>query len=78
MKTRSILAAALCAAFAWPLAGHTATTPVAAPSTVPAADFFSFATMNEATISPDGSAVAVLVRNNAGRRQLAVLQTAPT
>ncbi len=76
MKTRSILAAALCAAFAWPLAGNTATTPVAAPSTVPAADFFSFATMSEATISPDGSAVAILVRNNAGRRQLAVLNTA--
>jgi dienelactone hydrolase len=75
MKTRSILAAALCAAFAWPLAGNTATTPVAAPSTVPAADFFSFATMTDVSMSPDGKAVAVLVRNTAGRRQLAVLQT---
>ena len=73
MKMPSMLAAAL---LACPLASHAAATPVAPPSTVPAADFFSFATMNEAKISPDGSAVAVLVRNTAGRRQLAVLQTA--
>jgi dipeptidyl aminopeptidase/acylaminoacyl peptidase len=75
MKTRSILAAALLAALAWPLAGNTAATPVAPPSTVPAADFFSYPTMNGASMSPDGRAVAVLVRNAAGRRQLAVLDT---
>jgi dipeptidyl aminopeptidase/acylaminoacyl peptidase len=43
---------------------------------VPAADFFNFATMSDAMISPDGSTVALLVRNTAGRRQLAVIDTA--
>ena len=75
MKSTITLAATLAAAFAWPLAGFAATAPVAPPATVPAADFFSFATMSDAMISPDGSAVAVLVRNTAGRRQLAVIDT---
>ena len=74
--TRPLLAVALAAIAAAPIVAGAATTPVAAPSTVPAADFFSFATMRDATISPDGSAVAVLVRNTAGRRQLAVISTA--
>ena len=76
MTMKTTFAAALLAALAWPMAGHTAGAPVAAPSTVPAADFFEYATMSGASISPDGHAVAVLVRNTAGRRQLAVLQTA--
>ncbi len=59
-----------------PTAAGAGATPVADPATVPAADFFSFATMNEAVISPDGTGVAVLVRNQAGRRQLAVIDTA--
>ncbi len=75
MKINETLALALAAALAWPLAGLAASAPVAPPSTVPAADFFSFATMRDAMISPDGSAIAVLVRNTAGRRQLAVLAT---
>ncbi len=76
MTTRSKLAAAVLAALAWPMAGNTAGTPAAPPSAVPAADFFNFATMNGASIAPDGHAVAILVRNTAGRRQLAVIDTA--
>ena len=76
MNNTRILAVALAAAAAFPLSGVAAPAPVAAPSTVPAADFFTRATMSDAMISPDGSAVAVLVRNTAGRRQLAVLDTA--
>ncbi|MCK9685747.1 alpha/beta hydrolase family protein [Scleromatobacter humisilvae] len=75
MKTRSNLAAALLAALAWPTAGNTAAPPVAPPSTVPAADFFNYAGTTNVSISPDGRAVALLVRNTAGRRQLAVLDT---
>jgi dienelactone hydrolase len=76
MTTRPILGAALIAALAWPMSGHAASAPVAPPSTVPAADFFSFPTMSGASIAPDGRHVAVLVRNTAGRRQVAVLDTA--
>jgi len=72
---RSILSAALAAICASPLVGLAAE-PVAAPSTVPAAAFFNFADMNQARMSPDGSAIAILVRNQAGRRQLAVIDTA--
>ncbi len=75
-STHSVLCTVLAAACAWPLAGFAATTPVAPPASVPAAEFFDFATMSDALISPDGSAVAVLVRNTAGRRQLAVIDTA--
>lgn len=74
--TRSISGAALLAALAWPMAGQAASAPVAPPSTVPAADFFSFPTMSGASIAPDGKHVAVLVRNTAGRRQVAVLDSA--
>jgi len=56
--------------------GAKAAEPAAAPSTVPAAAFFRFADMSEVRMSPDGSAVAILVRNQAGRRQLAVMDTA--
>jgi dipeptidyl aminopeptidase/acylaminoacyl peptidase len=75
---RSILAVALAAAAfaAWPVTAGAAATPVAAPSTVPAADFFKFADVSEPLLAPDGSAVALLVRNTAGRRQLAVVDTA--
>jgi dienelactone hydrolase len=76
--TRSLLAIALAATAAWPAGAATApaAAPAADPATVPAAEFFSFASMTEAVISPDGTAVAVLVRNKAGRRQLAVINTA--
>jgi dipeptidyl aminopeptidase/acylaminoacyl peptidase len=76
MTTRGILTAAVLAALAWPRIGDAAPTPVAPPSTVPAADFFSFPAMSGASIAPDGRHVAVLVRNTAGRRQVAVLDTA--
>src|SRR5471030_2755063 len=75
MKTRTILAGVLLASLAWPMAAGAAAAPTASPSTVPAADFFSYATMNGASISPDGHTVAILVRNAAGRRQLAVRDT---
>ena len=75
MTTRSMHTLALLAALAWPMAGNTAAAPAAPPSTVPAADFFSFPTMSGASIAPDGRHVAVLVRNTAGRRQVAVLDT---
>ena len=65
----------LAAACAWPLAGSAASPPAASPAAVPAADFFEFAPMSEAMIAPDGSAVAVLVRNTAGRRQLVVMDS---
>ena len=73
MKTRTILAAALWAPLAWPLT--LAAAPAAPPSTVPVADFFDYATMNGASIAPDGRHVAILVRNTAGRRQLVVRDT---
>jgi dienelactone hydrolase len=73
MIQRSILAVAVIATLG---AGSAQAAPAAAPSTVPAADFFSFDTMSDASMAPDGAAVAVLVRNTAGRRQLAVLDAA--
>src|ERR1700756_2312737 len=70
-----ILGAVLAALAALP-ADTSAAEPAAAPATVPAAAFFRFADMSDVRISPDGSAVAILVRNKAGRRQLAVMDTA--
>ena len=75
MRTMITLAAAFAAAFALPLTGHSASAPVAPPSTVPASAFFNFADVNEPQMAPDGSAVALLVRNKVGRRQLAVVDT---
>lgn len=75
-STISILGLALAAAAAAPFAAAGAATPAAAPSTVPTADFFNFADVSEPSMAPDGSAVALLVRNTAGRRQLAVVDTA--
>ena len=46
------------------------------PAAVPAEAFFNAPEMSEPVMSPDGSALAILVRNKAGRRQLAVLDTA--
>ena len=76
MRIRTTFTATLLAALAWPSAGFGAPTPVAPPSTIPAEDFFSFPAMSDASIAPDGRHVAVLVRNTAGRRQVAVLDTA--
>jgi dienelactone hydrolase len=48
----------------------------APPSSVPVEAFFNFEDMDAPILAPDGSAVALLVRNKAGRRQLAVIETA--
>ena len=50
--------------------------PPTTPSAVPTEAFFSFDNLSDPVISPDGDALAMLVRNKAGRRQLAVLDTA--
>ena len=73
--SRPLLTAAMAAACALPWS-VSAAEPAAAPSTVATPTFFNFADMNEAMLSPDGSALALMVRNKAGRRQLAVLETA--
>jgi len=72
---RPLLGAVL-AALATLSTGASAADPVAAPATVPAETFFRFADMNDVQLSPDGGAVALLVRNAAGHRQLAVVDTA--
>ncbi|MFL6628757.1 MAG: alpha/beta hydrolase family protein [Vitreoscilla sp.] len=55
---------------------HAAETPPGPPSSVPTAAFFGFDDLSGPVISPDGDALAMLVRNKEGRRQLAILQTA--
>jgi dipeptidyl aminopeptidase/acylaminoacyl peptidase len=47
----------------------------AAPSSVPVEAFFGEPAMSEPTLSPDGSALAVLVRGKSGRRRLAIIDT---
>ena len=74
MSCAPVLGAILAALAAAP-AAVVAADPVPPSSTIPAATFFRFANMNEARISPDGSGVALLVRNTAGHRQLAVIDT---
>jgi dipeptidyl aminopeptidase/acylaminoacyl peptidase len=67
----------LCAVLAatLPAPGTPATTPPqpAAVAPVPVAAFFDAPAMSEPVLSPNGDAVAVLVRNAAGRRELAVV-----
>jgi hypothetical protein len=55
---------------------HAADAPPTTPFAVPTEAFFSFDNMSNPVISPDGDALAMLVRNKEGRRQLAVLDTA--
>ena len=50
--------------------------PVAPPATVPAEAFFDPPEMREPVMSPDGSALAILVRGKTGRRELMILDTA--
>ena len=76
MKNYITLAAACAAALALPSTGHPASAPVAPPSTVPASAFFNWDDVDAPQIAPDGSAIAILVRNKAGRRQLAVVDAA--
>jgi len=71
---RTSAAAALAAATALgPI--HAADAPPGAPASVPTAAFFSFDNLSDPVISPDGDALAMLVRNKEGRRQLAILDT---
>ena len=72
--SRALLNALLAAACAAPLSSYTAE-PVAPPSSVPASSFFDWAELDEPMMSPDGNAIAILVRNKAGRRVLAVIDT---
>jgi dipeptidyl aminopeptidase/acylaminoacyl peptidase len=77
MKSNTILLGmAFSAVLAAPWAGAADSEAAAAPSGVPAEAFFDFEDMDRPVISPDGSAIALLVRNKAGRRQLAVIDTA--
>ena len=72
---KSILAAALALAGAFAETAHAAE-PFADPSTVPVEAFFGAEDISEPVMSPDGSALAILMRNKAGRRQLVVLDIA--
>jgi dienelactone hydrolase len=45
------------------------------PAAIPAAAFFNVEDMDEPVLSPEGDALAIRVRNTAGRRQLAILDT---
>ena len=65
--------AALALAFA-AMPGRAADT--AMPSTVPAEQFFDFPQMERPRLSPEGDALAVLMRNDQGRRILAVIDLA--
>jgi dipeptidyl aminopeptidase/acylaminoacyl peptidase len=56
---------------AWARAAETAPSP----ATIPVEVFTSLADMDEPRLSPSGDAVAILVKNTAGRRQLAILDT---
>ena len=49
---------------------------LAAPADVPVEAFFNVQDMSEPVLSPEGDALAILLRNKAGRRVLAVLDTA--
>lgn len=72
-------AARACAAFAMAgaaLAAAAAEAPPGPPSSVPVEAFFDPPFMARPVLSPDGDALAALVRNKAGRRQLVILDTA--
>jgi len=49
---------------------------LASPEDVPIEAFFNVQDMSEPVLSPEGDALAILLRNKAGRRVLAVLDTA--
>ena len=55
---------------------NAADAPAATPASVPAEAFFSFENLSDPVISPDGDALAMLVRSKSGRRQLAIVDTA--
>jgi len=77
MKARTIYCSmALGALLAAPWARAAEVDAAAPPSSVPVEAFSNLEDMNRPVISPDGTALAILVRNKAGRRQLAVIDTA--
>ena len=69
------LAAALAVAASMAGTARAAEGPATTPASVPTQVFFSFDNLSHPIISPDGSALALLVRNKAGRRQLAIIET---
>lgn len=73
---RTAAATALAAATCGPGNAWAAGAPAGPPASVPTADFFNRENLMDPVISPDGDALAMLVRNKAGRRQLAILDTA--
>lgn len=70
----SIAAAALAISGALAVSARAAE-PVADPSAVPAEAFFGPQDMSEPVLSPDGSGLAILMRNKQGHRALVVLDT---
>ncbi|HEY8974006.1 MAG TPA: prolyl oligopeptidase family serine peptidase [Burkholderiaceae bacterium] len=75
-SSRQPVLGVILAAWATLSTSASAADPAAAPATVPADTFFRRANMDDVSMSPDGGAIALLVRNAAGRRQLAVIDTA--
>ena len=73
--TRTTLAATLAVA-AWGVGEAMAADAPATPASVPTEAFFAFENLSDPVISPDGSALAMLVRGKSGRRQLAIIDTA--
>ena len=57
-------------------AAHAAAPTAATPAEIPAEAFFAREDMYRPAMSPSGDALAILVKNTAGRRQLAILDTA--
>ena len=68
------LAALLASLLIAPAANSAAAEPD--PAKIPAAVFFDPPEMSHPVLSPRGDAIAVLVRNKSGRRQLAIVDTA--
>ena len=71
--TRTVLGVAI-AALAMGRA-TAAEAPAATPAGVPVEAFFNYEDLTDPVMSPDGDALAMLVRNKAGRRQLAIIDT---
>jgi dienelactone hydrolase len=73
---RALVMAMAAQALGMPAAAATATdAPATTPAGVPVEAFFNYEDLSEPAMSPDGDALAMLVRNTAGRRQLAIIDT---
>ena len=75
MNARFWTTARLMLSLALAVPGAWAATPGLADPAIPVKAFFDASDMSEPVLSPQGDAVAVLVRNKAGRRQLAIVDT---